>query len=43
VEQAKQQVLGADVVVAEPAGLLLGVGDGVLGGLESRASADLLR
>jgi hypothetical protein len=32
-EQAEQQVFGADVVVAEAAGLLLGVGDGVLGGL----------
>jgi hypothetical protein len=33
VEQAEQQVLGADPVVAEPAGLLLGLGDRALGGL----------
>jgi hypothetical protein len=33
VEQAEQQVFGADAVVAEAAGLLLGLGDGVLRGL----------
>ena len=31
VEQAEQQVLGADAVMAEPAGLPLGLGDSVLG------------
>jgi hypothetical protein len=32
-EQPEQQVLGADAVVAEPAGLLLGVVNRTLGGL----------
>ena len=40
-EQAEQQVLGADAVVAEPASLPLGLGDGA-GWARSRASPDLL-